>query len=53
MDSLPETMQSALIPQLPASGYYIPNFISQEEEAYLLHKVIPLTLGLLLRLTIC
>lgn len=34
------TLQEALISELPASGYYIPNFISSEEEAYLLHKVV-------------
>ena len=36
---LPATLQEVLIPLLPASGYYIPNFISETEEAYLLHKV--------------
>lgn len=36
---LPASLQEALIPALPASGYYIPNFITETEEAYLLQKV--------------
>lgn len=36
---LPATLLEALIPSLPASGYYIPNFISKTEEAYFLQKV--------------
>ncbi len=39
MDRLPATLQDALITGLPASGYYIPNFVSREEETHLLHKV--------------
>jgi hypothetical protein len=34
------TLQEALIAGLPTSGYYIPNFVTSEEEAYLLHKVV-------------
>ena len=32
-------LQEVLIPSLPASGYYLPNFITLTEEAYLLEKV--------------
>ncbi|CAD6564263.1 MAG: hypothetical protein ASARMPRED_004357 [Alectoria sarmentosa] len=37
--SLPASLQEVLIPSLPASGYYIPNFITKTEEAYLLQKI--------------
>ena len=37
--SLTASLQDALIPSLPASGYYIPSFITEAEEAYLLQKV--------------
>lgn len=37
--SLPTGLQEALIPSLPASGYYVPNFITETEEAYLLQKI--------------
>ena len=37
--SLPASLQEALISSLPAAGYYVPNFISETEEAYLLQKV--------------
>lgn len=37
---LPQTMEDALIPSLPPSAYYIPNFITAEEEAHLLNKVV-------------
>lgn len=37
--TLPEALGEALIPNLPASGYYIPNFISEDEEAHLLSKI--------------
>lgn len=37
--SLPASLVEALIPSLPNSGYYVPNFISETEEAYLLQKV--------------
>ena len=37
--SLPASFQEVLIPSLPASGYYVPNFITETEEAYLLQKV--------------
>lgn len=40
MESLPIALQEALITGLPTSGYYIPNFVTSEEETYLLHKVI-------------
>ncbi|KAL6713302.1 hypothetical protein ACLMJK_008767 [Lecanora helva] len=33
------TLQAALISGLPGSGFYIPNFISEEEEASLLRKI--------------
>lgn len=36
---LPASLQKALITSLPASGYYIPNFITESEEAYLLQKI--------------
>ena len=36
---LPATLREALIPFLPGSGYYIPNFITPMEEEYLLQKV--------------
>ena len=38
---LPANLQEALIPALPASGYYIPNFITPKEEAHLIEKVFP------------
>ena len=34
------SLYEALIPGLPSSGYYIPNFISLEEEECLLQKVV-------------
>ena len=37
--SLPTSLAEALIPSLPAWGYYIPNFITEIEEAHLLQKV--------------
>lgn len=40
---LPISLQEALIPSLPPSGYYIPNFITEIEEAHLLQKVSSLT----------
>ena len=42
---LPASPQEILIPPLPASGYYVPNFITESEEAYLLQKVYPLALA--------
>ncbi len=41
MDShtLPASLQDALIASLPATGYYLPNFITETEEADLLRKV--------------
>ena len=36
---LPASLQEALIPALPASGCYIPNFITPKEEAHLIEKV--------------
>ena len=38
---LPVNFQEALISALPASGYYIPNFITPKEEAHLIEKVLP------------
>ena len=35
----PIGLQNFLISSLPASGYYLPNFITQAEEAHLLQKV--------------
>ncbi|KAL9137915.1 MAG: hypothetical protein Q9175_000870 [Cornicularia normoerica] len=37
--SLPASLQEVLISSLPASGYYIPNFITEIEETYLLQKI--------------
>ncbi|KAK4693671.1 hypothetical protein P7C71_g3769, partial [Lecanoromycetidae sp. Uapishka_2] len=37
--SLPSALQNALISTLPASGYYIPNFITATEESLLLDKI--------------
>lgn len=39
MEKLPTSLQEALIPAFPASGYYVPNFIDSEEEAHLLREV--------------
>ena len=39
VSSLPTSLQEAVIPTIPASGYYIPNFITEIEEAHLLQKV--------------
>ena len=38
---LPANLQEALISTLPASGYYIPRFITPKEEAHLIQKVFP------------
>jgi hypothetical protein len=47
--NLPSTKQCALephrIPHLPPSFYYIPSFISPEEESSLLSKVAPLPIN--------
>lgn len=40
MECMPTTLQEALISGLPTSGYYIPNFMTSEEEARLLHRVV-------------
>ena len=40
--SIPVGLRDTLISSLPASGYYLPNFITEAEEAYLLQKVIAL-----------
>ena len=37
--TLPASLQEVLIPSLPASGFYVPNFITETEEAYLLQQV--------------
>ena len=44
MDELfiPVGLEEILISSLPASGYYLPNFVTEAEEAYLLQKVIAL-----------
>ena len=39
ISSFPSSLQEALIPPLPAWGYYIPDFITEIEEAHLLQKV--------------
>ena len=44
---LPASLQETLISPLPASGYYVPNFITEIEEAYLLQKVNPPAFALL------
>lgn len=36
---LPSTLDEAKISRLPATAYYIPNFITEEEEAFILDKV--------------
>ena len=36
---LPISLREALIPALPASGYYIPDFITPKEEAHLIERV--------------
>lgn len=38
---LPSTLEPARILSLPATAYYIPNFISEEEERLILDKVRP------------
>jgi hypothetical protein len=38
---LPESLQDARIASLPQTAYYIPNFISEEEEQMMLDKVRP------------
>lgn len=37
--SLPSALDQAKIPRLPATAYYVPNFISVEEERNILDKV--------------
>ncbi|KAL9066114.1 MAG: hypothetical protein Q9161_007772 [Pseudevernia consocians] len=37
--TLPASLQEVLIPSLPASGFYVPNFITETEEAYLLQQI--------------
>lgn len=39
MEKLPASFQKNLISGLPASGYYVPNIINQDEEAQLLREV--------------
>lgn len=36
---LPSTLDEAKISRFPATAYYIPNFITEEEEAFILDKV--------------
>lgn len=38
---LPNALDCARIPRLPATAYYIPDFISEDEETLLLDKVCP------------
>ena len=40
--SISVSLQEILISSLPASGYYLPNFITEAEEADLLQKVVAL-----------
>ena len=52
--SIPIGLQDILISSLPASGYYLPNFVTEAEEAYLLQKVIALSFDFLcLRASSC
>lgn len=37
--SLPRSLEASRIHALPPAAYYIPDFISEEEEAAILHKV--------------
>jgi alkylated DNA repair protein alkB family protein 6 len=37
--SPPKFLEQSRITSLPSSAYYIPNFISEEEEAHILGKV--------------
>ena len=39
-----EDLETALISSLPQAGFYISDFITEEEEEYLLHKVPPSSL---------
>lgn len=39
--TLPANLADALIPNLPPSAYYIPNFITDTEEAHILSKATP------------
>lgn len=36
---LPSSLEAAKIASLPAASYYVPNFISEEEEHMILDKV--------------
>lgn len=36
---LPNILEEARITKLPSAAYYIPNFISEDEERYILDKV--------------
>lgn len=38
---LPSSLDAAKITSLPATAYYLPNFISEEEERMILDKVRP------------
>ncbi len=37
--NLPRSLEASRIRALPPAAYYIPDFISEEEEAAILHKV--------------
>ena len=39
-----EDLETARISSLPQAGFYISDFITEEEEEYLLHKVPPSSL---------
>lgn len=39
--TLPDALDTARITRLPSTAYYIPNFISEEEEKIILDKVRP------------
>ncbi|KEZ42606.1 Uncharacterized protein SAPIO_CDS5847 [Scedosporium apiospermum] len=39
LPSLPQSLEDARIRTLPASAYYLPNFITEEEEQFILDKI--------------
>lgn len=43
---LPSALDQARVTRLPSTAYYIPDFISEEEQQVLLDKVRPLTFRL-------
>lgn len=40
-----DNLERARISSLPQAGFYISDFITEEEEEYLLHKVLPSSLA--------